>query len=439
MANVKAIKDTGFLGSRKAIGTLRFMKAIETPKVESKTDKNNKSKVTNTTDYGFYKVVETKDGDKVISSKWVLKFGVEVNGSLTYFQTQSEDFVKSKMKKKLRLKKEGETTITEKEVSLDEAKNYWKNAQNIIGFGLLTLDELKELEKLREIEIKDELKKQGKLEEIAKLDKLDEDKKPWNIIQENGKNWLKFVTNKDFVHFMCKYKDKLEGKRVEVSSNVNLNIYKGNVGVDKGVAFLNSIKLSTAPTDIHCLEMPAIFAEDSFDSVANVSNRGKALRIALLSQALVDGNYQTKFIWTNTFIKLNKIIQQVELPQDVYDTMIGNMKAQVNAGEMILLTVDVEKGSEESGSVDLSNIDIVSKTMLENPTIAQEVKDQILEKLKATQKRGFAKETGYILEIKKTDDAYEILPGDFEGGESEDVVEVQQAGVNIGALTGMGM
>ena len=45
MANVKAIKDTGFLGSRKAIGTLRFMKAIETPKVESKTDKNNKSKV----------------------------------------------------------------------------------------------------------------------------------------------------------------------------------------------------------------------------------------------------------------------------------------------------------------------------------------------------------------------------------------------------------
>ena len=53
MANVKAIKDTGFLGNRKAIGTLRFMKAIETPKVESKTDKNNKSKVTNTTDYGF--------------------------------------------------------------------------------------------------------------------------------------------------------------------------------------------------------------------------------------------------------------------------------------------------------------------------------------------------------------------------------------------------
>ena len=343
------------------------------------------------------------------------------------------------MKKKLRLKKEGETTITEKEVSLDEAKNYWKNAQNIIGFGLLTLDELKELEKLREVEIKDELKKQGKLEEIEKLDKLDEDKKPWNIIQEDGKNWLKFVTNKDFVHFMCKYKDKLEGKRVEVSSNVNLNIYKGNVGVDKGVAFLNSIKLSTAPTDIHCLEMPAIFAEDSFDSVANVSNRGKALRIALLSQALVDGNYQTKFIWTNTFIKLNKIIQQVELQQDVYDTMIGNMKAQVNAGEMILLTVDVEKGSEESGSVDLSNIDIVSKTMLENPTIAQEVKDQILEKLKATQKRGFAKETGYILEIKKTDDAYEILPEDFEGGESEDVVEVQQAGVNIGALTGISM
>jgi hypothetical protein len=81
------------------------------------------------------------------------------------------------------------------------------------------------------------------------------------------------------------------------------------------------------------------------------------------------------------------------------------MKSQVNAGEMILLTVDVEKGSEESDSVDLSNIDIVSKTMLENPTIAQEVKDQILEKLKATQKRGFAKETGYILEIKKTDDA----------------------------------
>ena len=126
MANVKAIKDTGFLGNRKAIGTLRFMKAIETPKVESKTDKNNKSKVTNTTDYGFYKAVKVKDGDKVISSKWALKFGVEVNGSLTYFQTQSEDFVKSKMKKKLRLKKEGETTITEKEVSLDEAKNYWK-------------------------------------------------------------------------------------------------------------------------------------------------------------------------------------------------------------------------------------------------------------------------------------------------------------------------
>ena len=159
-----------------------------------------------------------------------------------------------------------------------------ENAQNIIGFGLLTLDELKELEKLREVEIKDELKKQGKLEEIAKLDKLDEDKKPWNIIQENGKNWLKFVTNKDFVHFMCKYKDKLEGKRVEVSSNVNLNIYKGNVGVDKGVAFLNSIKSSTAPTDVHCLEMPAIFAEDSFDPVANVANRGKALRIALLLQ-----------------------------------------------------------------------------------------------------------------------------------------------------------
>jgi hypothetical protein len=215
MANVKAIKDTGFLGNRKAIGTLRFMKAIDTPKVESKTDKNNKSKVTNTTDYGFYKAVEIKDGDKVISSKWVLKFGVEVNGSLTYFQTQSEDFVKSGMKKKLRLRKDGETTTTEKEVSLDDAKNYWKDAQNTIGFGLLTLDELKELG----VEL-----------------------------QEEGKNWLKFVTNKDFVHFMCKHKDKLEGKRVEVSSNINLNIYKGNVGVDKGIAFLNSIKLSTART-----------------------------------------------------------------------------------------------------------------------------------------------------------------------------------------------
>ena len=115
---------------------------------------------------------------------------------------------------------------------------------------------------------------------------------------------------------------------------------------------------------------------------------------------------------------------------DVAD-LLGKEIDKVNAGEMILLTVDVEKGSEESGSVDLSNIDIVSKTMLENPTIAQEVKDQILEKLKATQKRGFAKETGYILEIKKTDDAYEILPEDFEGGESEDVVEVQQAGIEF--------
>ena len=119
--------------------------------------------------------------------------------------------------------------------------------------------------------------------------------------------------------------------------------------------------------------------------------------------------------------------------------MIGNMKSEINAGELVLLTIDVEKGSEESGSVDLSNIDIISKTMLENPTVPQELKDQILEKLKATQKRGFAKETGYILEIKKTDDCYEILPDDFEGGESEDTVEVQQAGVNIGALTGMSM
>ena len=406
MANIKSIKDTGFLGSRKAIGTLRFMKAIDTPKVESKTDKNNKSKVTNTTDYGFYKAVEIKDGDKVISSKWVLRFGIEVNGSLTYFQTQSEDFVKSGMKKKLRLRKEGSDTTTEKEVSLDEAKTYWKDAQNSIGFGLLSLDELKELG----VEL-----------------------------QEDGKNWLKFVTNKDFVQFMCKHKDKLEGKRVEVSSNINLNIYKGNVGVDKGIAFLNSIKLSTAPTDIHCLEMPAIFEDDSFDSVANVSNRGKALRVALLAQTNIDGKYQTKFIWTNTFIKLNKIIQQVELPQEVYDTMIGNMKSEINAGELVLLTIDVEKGSEESGVADLSNADIVSKTMLENPTVPQELKDQILEKLKATQKRGFAKETGYILEIKKTDDCYEILPDDFEGGESENVVEVQQAGVNIGALTGMSM
>ena len=406
MANIKSIKDTGFLGSRKAIGTLRFMKAIDTPKVESKTDKNNKSKITNTTDYGFYKAVEIKDGDKVISSKWVLRFGIEVNGSLTYFQTQSEDFVKSGMKKKLRLRKEGSDTTTEKEVSLDEAKTYWKDAQNSIGFGLLSLDELKELG----VEL-----------------------------QEDGKNWLKFVTNKDFVQFMCKHKDKLEGKRVEVSSNINLNIYKGNVGVDKGIAFLNSIKLSTAPTDIHCLEMPAIFEDDSFDSVANVSNRGKALRVALLAQTNIDGKYQTKFIWTNTFIKLNKIIQQVELPQEVYDTMIGNMKSEINAGELVLLTIDVEKGSEESGVADLSNADIVSKTMLENPTVPQELKDQILEKLKATQKRGYAKETGYILEIKKTDDCYEILPEDFEGGESEDVVEVQQAGVNIGALTGMSM
>ena len=406
MANIKSIKDTGFLGNRKAIGTLRFMKAIDTPKVESKTDKNNKSKVTNTTDYGFYKAVEIKDGDKVISSKWVLRFGIEVNGSLTYFQTQSEDFVKSGMKKKLRLRKEGSDTTTEKEVSLDEAKTYWKDAQNSIGFGLLSLDELKELG----VEL-----------------------------QEDGKNWLKFVTNKDFVQFMCKHKDKLEGKRVEVSSNINLNIYKGNVGVDKGIAFLNSIKLSTAPTDIHCLEMPAIFEDDSFDSVANVSNRGKALRVALLAQTNIDGKYQTKFIWTNTFIKLNKIIQQVELPQEVYDTMIGNMKSEINAGELVLLTIDVEKGSEESGVADLSNADIVSKTMLENPTVPQELKDQILEKLKATQKRGFAKETGYILEIKKTDDCYEILPDDFEGGESENVVEVQQAGVNIGALTGMSM
>ncbi len=406
MANIKSIKDTGFLGSRKAIGTLRFMKAIDTPKVESKTDKTNKSKVTNTTDYGFYKAVEIKDGDKVISSKWVLRFGIEVNGSLTYFQTQSEDFVKSGMKKKLRLRKEGSDTTTEKEVSLDEAKTYWKDAQNSIGFGLLSLDELKELR----VEL-----------------------------QEDGKNWLKFVTNKDFVQFMCKHKDKLEGKRVEVSSNINLNIYKGNVGVDKGIAFLNSIKLSTAPTDIHCLEMPAIFEDDSFDSVANVSNRGKALRVALLSQTNIDGKYQTKFIWTNTFVKLNKIIQQVELPQEIYDTMIGNMKSEINAGELVLLTIDVEKGSEESGVADLSNADIVSKTMLENPTVPQELKDQILEKLKATQKRGYAKETGYILEIKKTDDAYEILPDDFEGGESENVVEVQQAGVNIGALTGMSM
>ena len=169
--------------------------------------------------HGDYKAVEVKDGDKVISSKWVLKFGVEVNGSLTYFQTQSEDFVKSGMKKKLRLKKEGSDTVTESEVSLNDAKNYWKDAQNTIGFGILTLDELKEL-----------------------------------VVtpQEDGKNWLKFVTNKDFVEFMCKHREKLEGKRVEVSSNVNLNIYKGNVGVDKGIAFLNSIKLSTAPTDIHC-------------------------------------------------------------------------------------------------------------------------------------------------------------------------------------------
>lgn len=406
MADIKSIKDTGFLGNRKAIGTLRFMKAIESPKVESKTDKTNKSKVTNTTDYGFYKAVEIKDGDKVISSKWVLRFGIEVNGSLTYFQTQSEDFVKSGMKKKLRLRKEGSDTTTEKEVSLDEAKTYWKDAQNSIGFGLLSLDELKELG----VEL-----------------------------QEDGKNWLKFVTNKDFVQFMCKHKDKLEGKRVEVSSNINLNIYKGNVGVDKGIAFLNSIKLSTAPTDIHCLEMPAIFEDDSFDSVASVSNRGKALRVALLAQTNIDGKYQTKFIWTNTFIKLNKIIQQVELPQEVYDTMIGNMKSEINAGELVLLTIDVEKGSEESGAVDLSNADIVSKTMLENPTVPQELKDQILEKLKTAQKRGFAKETGYILEIKKTDDCYEILPDDFEGGESENVVEVQQAGVNIGALTGMSM
>lgn len=404
MANIKSIKDTGFLGSRKAIGTLRFMKAIDTPKVESKTDKTNKSKVTNTTDYGFYKAVEIKDGDKVISSKWVLRFGIEVNGSLTYFQTQSEDFVKSGMKKKLRLRKEGSDTITEKEVSLDEAKTYWKDAQNSIGFGLLSLGELKELG----VEL-----------------------------QENGKNWLKFVTNKDFVQFMCKHKDKLEGKRVEVSSNINLNIYKGNVGVDKGIAFLNSIKLSTVPTDIHCLEMPAIFEDDSFDSVANVSNRGKALRVALLAQTNIDGKYQTKFIWTNTFIKLNKIIQQVELPQEVYDTMIGNMKSEINAGELVLLTIYVEKGSEESGVADLSNADVISKTMLENPTVPQELKDQILENLKATQKRGYAKETGYILEIKKTDDCYEILPEDFEGGESENVVEVQQAGVNIGALMSM--
>jgi hypothetical protein len=106
---------------------------------------------------------------------------------------------------------------------------------------------------------------------------------------------------------------------------------------------------------------------------------------------------------------------------------------------MILLTVNVEKGSEESGSVDLSNLDGISKSILENPTVPQELKDKVLSDLKATQKRGFAKETGYILEIKKTDDAYEILPEDFEGGESEDVVEVQQAGVNIGALTGMSM
>mgnify|MGYP000243399649 FL=1 len=178
MANIKSIKDTGFLGSRKAIGTLRFMKAIDTPKVESKADKNNKSKVTNTTDYGFYKAVEIKDGDKVISSKWVLRFGIEVNGSLTYFQTQSEDFVKSGMKKKLRLRKEGSDTTTEKEVSLDEAKTYWKDAQNSIGFGLLSLDELKELG----VEL-----------------------------QEDGKNWLKFVTNKDFVQFM-----KIDQKCVEL-------------------------------------------------------------------------------------------------------------------------------------------------------------------------------------------------------------------------------
>ena len=82
---------------------------------------------------------------------------------------------------------------------------------------------------------------------------------------------------------------------------------------------------------------------------------------------------------------------------------------------------------------------LVGTVFLCGQTETIELKDQILEKLKATQKRGFAKETGYILEIKKTDDCYEILPEDFEGGESEDTVEVQQAGVNIGALTGMSM
>ena len=224
---------------------------------------------------------------------------------------------------------------------------------------------------------------------------------------------MKFVTTKDLIVFLCANRVKLKGRKVEIDCNVNLNIYNGSVSTDRNSSFLNSIKTPKDGTEIHTIEAPAILASDSLESVRAVGNKDKAIKVAFMAQVKTDNGYANKFVWTNSFLKLNKMLAEIDLAQEDYEIMVNAMESTIVDGKLVLINFEVCKGSEESGAVDMSNLDVFSKALLNNPTVPQDKKDEIIAKLKATQKRGYAKETGYIMEIKDTAEPVAILPEDY--------------------------
>ena len=407
----KTIKDLGFVGVRKAIGKLVIPEDIEPAKITSEV-KNGVT--TKTEDYGRYKRISQIKDSIIISDKFTMRLGVDVNGSITWFNLMSEDFVKSAGKKKIKIKVEGKDKAEEKEVKLEDAKKYWNVATNSIGFGLLTIEEMKELG----IEMQKE--------------------KP----EDKDTNWLRFVTTKDLIVFLCANRAKLKGKKVEIDCNVNLNIYNGSVSTDKNSSFLNSIKTPKDDTEIHTIEAPAILASDSLESVRAVGNKDKAIKVAFMSQVKTDNGYANKFVWTNSFLKLNKMLAEIDFTQEDYEVMVNAMESTIVDGKLVLINFEVCKGSEESGTVDMSNLDVFSKALLNNPTVPQDKKDEIIAKLKATQKRGYAKETGYIMEIKDTAEPVAILPEDYyvDSSATETVISnVPAGGIDMSMLTNTGM
>ena len=407
----KGIKDLGFVGVRKAIGKLVIQDDIEPAKTTSEV-KNGVT--TKTEDFGrFKRIVQTKDS-LIISDKFTMKLGVDVNGSITWFNLMSEDTAKLNGKKKIRIKVEGKDKAEEKEVKLEDAKKYWNVATNSIGFGLLSVEELKELG--------------------VELQKA----KP----EDKDSNWLRFVTNKDLIVFLCANRNKLRGRKVEIDSNINLNVYNGSVSTDRNVAFLNAIKTPKDDTEIHTIEAPVIFANDSLESVKAVGNKDKAVKVAFLSQVKTDSGYTNKFVWTTQFLKLNKMLAELDFTQEDYTVMVDSMQSTLIDGKLVLVNFEVCKGSEESGTVDMSNLDVFSKALLNNPTVPQDKKDEIIAKLKATQKRGFAKEVGYIMEIKDTAEPFAILPEDYfvEANATETVTaSIPSGGIDMSMLTNTGM